>query len=69
MPLFRIIFHILIGFEHIYCKPLYIIFKCIRRRVREPDRKVLIVFKRFLYILIEGLASRVQCTICLLDMF
>ena len=38
----RSFINILIGFEHIYCTPLYIL-KCIRRRVRDPGRKVLIV--------------------------
>ena len=52
------LFYILLGFEHIYCRLLYIL-KSIRR---EPGRKVFIVY-RLCYILIEGLVFRVQCTI------
>ena len=67
MPLFGTLFYILICFEHIYCRLLYIL-KCTRRRVRDPGRKVLIVYI-FCYILIEELVFRVQCYICLLDMY
>ena len=61
MPLFGTLFYILLGFEHIYCRLLYIL-KSIRRCVRDPGRKVFIVY-RLCYILIEGLVFRVQCTI------
>ena len=61
MVLFGTLIYILVGFEHIYCRLLYIL-KSIRRRVQEPGRKVFIVY-RLCYILIEGLVFRVQCTI------
>ena len=42
---FIIYIYILIGFEHIYCRHLYIIllFMCVRRRVRDHGRELLIV--------------------------
>ena len=42
MQLLYILFYILNGFEHIYCRHLYI-FMHIRRRVRDPGREMLIV--------------------------
>ena len=42
MQLLENLLYILIGFEHIYCRHLYICM-CIRRRVRDPGREVLIV--------------------------
>ena len=35
-------FYILMGFEHIYYRHLYI-FMCIRRRIQDPGREVLII--------------------------
>ena len=48
MQLLSILFYILIGFEYIYCRHLYI-FMCIRHRVQDPGREVFIVLTDLLY--------------------
>ena len=49
MQLLLTLFYILIGFEHIYCRHLYI-FMCLRRRVREVRQRTAYSSNVLLYI-------------------
>ena len=82
MQLLLTLFYILIGFEHIYCRHLYIyiyVHKAPRTGLRQRSAyslKILLYSTTFkltpqsIYIiLIEGLAFRGQCTICLFDTY
>ena len=51
MQLLETLLYIMIGFENIYCRHLYIVM-CISRRVWDPGREVLI-FNKYIHTLIK----------------